>query len=104
MGDGTRTVGIAPPVGDSEAAEPIDRKPGRYDLTETHHGFVAVINDLHKGRDTGKAWSALINASAIAPAVISLTGLVLLLYLKRRRIPGLLVMVAVVAVFLRFIS
>ncbi|WP_422923434.1 PepSY-associated TM helix domain-containing protein [Singulisphaera sp. PoT] len=108
VGDVARTVGIAPPVGDSEAAEPIDRKAGRYDLTETHHGFVAVINDLHKGRDTGKAWSALIDASAIAPAVISLTGLVLLLYLKRRRIPGLLVMVggmvAVVAVFLRFIS
>ena len=105
VGDVARTVGIAPPVGDSEAAEPIDRKAGRYDLTETHHGFVAV---MHKGRDTGKAWSALINASAIAPAVISLTGLVLLLYLKRRRIPGLLVMVggmvAVVAVFLRFIS
>jgi hypothetical protein len=80
----------------------IDRESGRYDLTETIHGFVAVINDLHKGRDTGKAWSAVIDASAIALTVISLSGLVLLFYLKRKRIPGLLVVAggtaAVVAV------
>ena len=80
----------------------IDRESGRYDLTQTIHGFVAVINDLHKGRDTGRAWSAVIDASAIVLTVISLTGLVLLFYLKRKRIPGLLVVVggtvAVVAV------
>ena len=80
----------------------IDRESGRYDLTQTIHGFVAVINDLHKGRDTGRAWSAVIDASAIVLIVISLTGLVLLFYLKRKRIPGLLVVVggtvAVVAV------
>jgi uncharacterized protein len=80
----------------------IDRESGRYDLTQTIHGFVAVINDLHKGRDTGRPWSAVIDASAIVLTVISLSGLVLLFYLKRRRIPGLLVVVggtvAVVAV------
>ncbi len=71
----------------------IDRESGHYDLTQTIHGFVAVINDLHKGRDTGKAWSAVIDASAIVLTVISLTGLVLLFNLKRKRIPGLLVAV-----------
>lgn len=80
----------------------IDRASGRYELAQTLHGFVAVINDLHKGRDTGAAWSVVIDASAIVLIAISLTGLVLLLYLKRRRIPGLLVVVggtiAVVAV------
>jgi len=30
------------------------------------HGFVAVINDLHTGRDTDRARSAVIDASAIA--------------------------------------
>ena len=81
----------------------IDRESGRYDLTQTIHGFVAVMNDLHKGRDTGGAWSAVIDASAIVLTVISLTGLVLLFYLKRKRVRGLLVFVAgtiaVVAVF-----
>ena len=73
-------------------------RPGRYDLTQTIHGFVAVINDLHKGRDTGRAWSVLIDVSAVVLIVISLTGLVLLFYLKRRRIPGLVVAVGTVAV------
>jgi hypothetical protein len=85
----------------------IDRESGRYDLTQTIHGFVAVINDLHKGRDTGRAWSAVIDASAIALTIISLSGLVLLFYLKRRRIPGLLMVaggaVAVVSVVRLFV-
>jgi hypothetical protein len=71
----------------------IDRASGHYDLTQTFSGFVAVINDLHKGRDTGTAWSAVIDVSAIGLTVISSTGLVLLLYLKRKRVPGLLVVV-----------
>jgi len=81
----------------------IDRSSGRYDLTETAHGFVAIINDLHKGRDTGKVWSVLIDASAVLMTCVSLTGLVLLFYIKRRRISGLLTAlvgtVVVVAVF-----
>jgi hypothetical protein len=80
----------------------IDRESGRYELTQTFHGFVSVINDLHKGRDTGGTWSAIIDASAIALTAISLSGLALLFYLKRKRIPGLLVVVggtvAVVAI------
>jgi len=67
----------------------IDRAPGRYNVSQTYHGFLAVINDLHKGRDTGPAWSALIDVSAVLMTVISLTGLVLLFYLKLRRVPGL---------------
>ena len=31
----------------------IDRESGQYTLTEFDHGLIAVINDLHKGRDTG---------------------------------------------------
>jgi uncharacterized protein len=69
----------------------IDRDSGRYTLTQSFHGVIAVLNDLHKGRDTGLAWSILIDASAIVLTFISLTGLVLLLYLKLRRIPGLVV-------------
>src|ERR1017187_8497515 len=35
----------------------IDRDSGRYQLAETKLGAVAILNDLHKGRDSGKAWS-----------------------------------------------
>jgi uncharacterized protein len=69
----------------------IDRESGHYNLTEIDHGFVAVINDLHKGRDTGVVWSVLIDLSAGLMTAISLTGLALLFYLKLRRVPGLVV-------------
>ena len=69
----------------------IDRESGHYNLTQTEHGFIAVINDLHKGRDTGPVWSAVIDISAIVLTVISLTGLTLLFYLKLRRKPGVIV-------------
>jgi hypothetical protein len=69
----------------------IDRDSGRYNLTQSYHGFIAVMNDLHKGRDTGPVWSVLIDLSALLMTLIALTGLVLLFYLKLRRGPGLVV-------------
>jgi hypothetical protein len=67
----------------------IDRESGRYRFSETGHGLVAILNDLHKGRDTGPVWSVFIDVSAVLTALMSLTGLGLLLFLKRRRVPGL---------------
>lgn len=72
----------------------IDRATGGYHLTRTEHGFEAIVNDLHKGRDTGPVWSAFIDAAAALLVFISLTGLVLLFYLKLRRIKGLIVVAA----------
>lgn len=69
----------------------IDRSTGTYRLTETSRGLVAILNDLHKGRDTGPAWSVVIDASAILLILASLSGLVLLFYIKRRRISGAVV-------------
>jgi hypothetical protein len=82
----------------------INRDSGRYTVTQTYHGLIAILNDLHKGRDAGWAWSILIDASAILLTLISLTGLVLLFYLKLRRVAGLVVVlvgtVVVVVLFL----
>lgn len=71
----------------------INRENGEYDLTENRMGFIAVINDLHKGRDSGKAWSLLIDASAISMSLVSLTGMALIFFLKRRRVSGLVMTV-----------
>jgi uncharacterized protein len=68
----------------------IDRTTGAYDLTKTSAGFVGVINDLHKGRDTGKVWSVVIDVSAILMTLVSLTGMILLLYIRRKRLSGLI--------------
>jgi uncharacterized protein len=68
----------------------IDRDTGKYDLTETRNGFFAVINDLHKGRDSGKAWSAIIDVSAGLMTFVSLSGLVLIFFLSKKRTSGLI--------------
>ncbi len=78
----------------------IDRDSGRYSLTELDHGLIALINDLHKGRDTGRAWSLVIDLSAGLMTAISLTGLTLLFYLKLRRVPGVLVAVVGLAILI----
>lgn len=67
----------------------IDRENGRYDLTETRSGFVAVIDDLHKGRDSGRKWSLLIDLSAVLMTLVSVTGIFLILLLRRYRATGL---------------
>ncbi len=69
----------------------LDRDSGRYDLTVVRNGFVAVVNDLHKGRDSGKVWSLLIDASAVLLVLVSLTGLVLIWFMHKRRTPGLVI-------------
>jgi hypothetical protein len=67
----------------------IQRANGRYELIETRNGFVAVMNDLHKGRDTGKTWGWVIDASAVLLTLVSLSGLVLLWFVYKRRVSGL---------------
>lgn len=76
----------------------VDRESGRYELTVTRHGLIAVLNDLHKGRDTGTGWSLAIDISALLMALSSLTGLVLLFYIRRRRASGLVTMAVGAAV------
>jgi hypothetical protein len=72
-----------------EAGAIVDRETGKYELSVTHSGFVAVVNDLHKGRDTGTKWSGIIDFSAILMTLVSLTGLTLIFFLTKRRVSGL---------------
>ena len=72
----------------------IDRQSGKFQLTETSTGWINIMNDLHKGRDSGFGWSILIDISAIMMILVSLSGFALLLYLKLRRAAGLLTALA----------
>jgi hypothetical protein len=74
-----------------EADASIDRNTGKYDLTVSRFGLVAVLNDLHKGRDTGSKWSAMIDFSAVLMTLVSLTGLTLIFFLHKRRLSGLVI-------------
>lgn len=73
-----------------EADTFIERQTGRYETTETRQGSVAILNDLHKGRDTGKAWSLVIDLSALLMTFVSVTGFTLIFFLQKRRSWGLL--------------
>jgi hypothetical protein len=71
----------------------VDRHTGNYKLTETKQGLVALINDLHKGRDTGKKWAWLIDASAIFLTLVSLTGIIMICFMKKKRFSGFVLLI-----------
>ncbi len=68
----------------------IDRATGSYEVSEIKMGLVAVMNDLHKGRDSGKGWGWVIDVSAVFLILVSLSGLMLLFFIKKRRFAGLI--------------
>lgn len=71
----------------------INREDGNYDVSETKTGLWGIMNDLHKGRDTGKGWAWLIDISAILMVIVSLSGLLMLFFLKKKRVAGTLMIV-----------
>jgi uncharacterized protein len=63
----------------------IDRESGGAKSEATDRGWIAYFNDLHKGRNTGLAWTIFIDVVAAACLFFSLTGLVLLQIQARQR-------------------
>jgi hypothetical protein len=83
----------------------IDRATGKYDGNESKLGFLAIVNDLHKGRDTGTIWKGLIDISAIVLAFISITGLVLLYFLHKHRAAGfVLLVIGSLAIYVAYVA
>jgi hypothetical protein len=76
----------------------ITRETGEYELAESRTGLLGIINDLHKGRDTGSAWSLIIDISAILMTLVSLSGIILICFIRKRRFSGLVL--AVIGTFL----
>jgi len=69
-------VSLPRPGGDAWLS--IDLQSGELEYERTDRGWIAYLNDLHKGRHTGLAWSWFLDIFAVACLVFSLTGLVLL--------------------------
>lgn len=69
----------------------IERATGRYRIEESRRPVMALLDDLHKGRDCGPVWAFVIDAAAVVLTFLSVTGLWLLLYLKKRLRSGLVV-------------
>ncbi|UPG86743.1 PepSY-associated TM helix domain-containing protein [Luteibacter aegosomatis] len=69
-------VSLPRPGGDAWVS--IDRETGEVRYESTDRGWLAYLNDLHKGRHTGPAWRWFIDVFALACVVFALTGLLLL--------------------------
>jgi hypothetical protein len=69
-------VSLPRPGGDAWLAIELDS--GQVEFERTDRGAIAYLNDLHKGRHTGAAWSWFLDIFALACLVFSLTGLLLL--------------------------
>jgi len=74
--DGEVYVSLPRPGGDAWLRVALDDGEAEYERTD--RGWLAYLNDLHKGRNTGAAWSWFIDIFAAACLVFSLTGLVIL--------------------------
>ncbi|WCE04349.1 PepSY-associated TM helix domain-containing protein [Pseudoxanthomonas sp. JBR18] len=73
------------PGGDAWLA--LTRDTGQVEYESTDRGWISYLNDLHKGRNAGTAWSWFIDVFAVACLVFSLTGLLLLqLHARQRRL------------------
>ncbi len=98
-------VALPAPGGDGWLT--IDRTTGEALHETTTRGWVAYLNDLHKGRNTGVVWYWFIDVFAAACIVFALTGLTLL-WLHSRSRPstwpvvglGLLIPVVIVLLFI----
>ncbi|MDR7116272.1 PepSY-associated TM helix domain-containing protein [Caulobacter sp. BE254] len=76
-------VALARPGGDAWIS--IDRQSGAVEHEKTTRGAISLLNDLHKGRNAGKAWGWFIDVFAGACVVFAVTGLILLQFHARAR-------------------
>ncbi len=99
-------VYLAKPRPGGDAWIAIDRNSGAVTSETTARGWIAYLNDLHKGRNSGTWWKLFIDVFVFACVVFTLTGMVLLwMHSKHRKstwpLVGLgLLIPALIALFL----
>ena len=74
--DGEVYVALPRPGGDAWLT--LDTETGDIAYERTGRGVVSYLNDLHKGRHTGTAWSWFIDLFSVACIVFTVTGFFLL--------------------------
>jgi hypothetical protein len=61
----------------------VDMTTGEAEVESTNYGTVALLNDLHKGRNSGEVWKWFIDITALLMVFFVLTGVCLLLPKKK---------------------
>ena len=79
------TVYLALPRPGGDGWISIDRETGEVTSEVSSRGWIAYLNDLHKGRNAGTVWKWFIDVFVFACIVFTLTGLVLLWMHSRHR-------------------
>lgn len=69
---------VAQPRPGGDAWLRIARSNGAAEYESTDRGWISYLNDLHKGRHTGTAWSWFLDIFAVACLVFCITGLLIL--------------------------
>ncbi|ODT87005.1 MAG: hypothetical protein ABS78_13980 [Phenylobacterium sp. SCN 70-31] len=69
---------VALPGPGSDGWITLETQSGAVAYERTDRGLVAYLNDLHKGRNTGPAWSWFIDIFSVGCLVFCITGLILL--------------------------
>lgn len=82
--DGELYIGLPRPGGDAWLS--LDVESGVVEYESTDRGWIAYLNDLHKGRNSGKAWQWFIDIFAGLCLVFCLSGLLLLQRYAKGRI------------------
>jgi uncharacterized protein len=74
--DGQISFSLERPGGDAWMKLDLVRGVAEYHVTDS--GWIAYLNDLHKGRHTGAVWSWFIDLIAVACVLFAVTGFVIL--------------------------
>jgi hypothetical protein len=75
-----------------EAEAVIDVNDGKMKVTHRSRGINGILLDLHRGKESGKEWSFIIDGVAILFVIVSITGLILWSSLRSRAQHGFMVL------------
>ena len=94
----TNTVHVEMKGPGREVDAEINRRTGETVMSIELKGIAVRLDDLHRGKDAGRAWSLIIDASAVLLLLGSLTGIVMWFTLPRRRRLGVISLAAGIAI------
>ena len=94
-------IGLESPAGATDIWVMADT--GETEITQKPASTVSMLNDLHRGKNSGLAWSWLIDISAIIVIALSLVGYILFLSIKTRLVTHLVLTAASLALIILLI-
>ncbi|MDQ9022483.1 PepSY-associated TM helix domain-containing protein [Acinetobacter sichuanensis] len=96
--DGEIMIHLESPTGSSDVWVTLDT--AEMEISSKPASTISLINDLHRGKNSGTAWRWLIDISAILITILSLAGFILFLSIKTRLITHLVLIASSIVLFM----